>query len=102
MASKILTGRKEFSRSVNLCRACSLYEIHIDLTFVLGLYLAPVYAVKAVFHQLIGEPADIDPAHFAAAFHAGCGIDGIAPDIIRKFLQAHNTGNQRTGMNAQS
>ena len=39
-------------------------------------------------------------AYFTAAFHSGCGVHRIAPDVIRKFFCAYNSCNYRPAMYA--
>ncbi len=64
--------------------------------------LAAVGAGEHILDEFVGTATDIDLARFAAAFHAAGGVHGIAPDVVREFLDAHDASDHRTGVDANA
>ena len=68
---------------------------------MLCLYFSPVgeFEPGVVFNQLVQSLADIYLAFLTIAFHSGGYIDGVAPNIVLKLFDTHNSGYDRSGMN---
>ena len=87
---------------LNESRSPSLYKIHINKPFVLGLYLTAMNTGEFIFYQFVSTATDIYFSNFSAAFHPGGSINSITPNIIGEFFDPYYAGNNRACVNAET
>lgn len=61
-----------------------------------------MFTDDVVFDELIGGFGDVDAPGFAGVFHAGGGVDGVAPNVVGEFFDTDNAGNDGAAVDADA